>query len=134
MSAPLQHVSNCGAERGGALQVFDKALTETKFTEVYADLCFQLNAALPTFEPPSQDANKRTPSTFRSVFHLSHHPPICITEKCPRTLSVHTLLHACCVGYPVLHCLMCNRQVPHWLVYFKPIESNAANTFVPSYV
>ena len=47
------------------VQVFDKALTETTFCEIYADLCFQLNTALPTFEPESQDG-KRT-STFRLV-------------------------------------------------------------------
>ena len=54
-----------------ALQVFDKALTETTFCEIYADLCFQLNTALPSFEPPSQDANRRPPSTFRSALHLA---------------------------------------------------------------
>ncbi|KAL3146721.1 hypothetical protein ABBQ38_014708 [Trebouxia sp. C0009 RCD-2024] len=52
-------------ESGLIDQVFDKALTETTFCEIYADLCFQLNSALPSFEPPSQDANKRPPSTFR---------------------------------------------------------------------
>ena len=51
------------------VQVFDKALTETTFCEIYADLCFQLNSLLPSFEPESQDGRKRT-STFRSV-----HPP-----------------------------------------------------------
>ena len=57
---------------GGALQVFDKALTETTFCEIYADLCFQLNTALPSFEPPSQDATKRPPSTFRSALPAQH--------------------------------------------------------------
>ena len=46
--------------------MFDKALTETTFCEIYADLCFQLNSLLPSFEPESQDGRKRT-STFRSV-------------------------------------------------------------------
>ncbi|KAL3135011.1 hypothetical protein ABBQ32_007959 [Trebouxia sp. C0010 RCD-2024] len=52
-------------ESGLIDQVFDKALTETTFCEIYADLCFQLNTALPSFEAPSQDANKRPSSTFR---------------------------------------------------------------------
>ncbi len=34
------------------LQVFDKALIEPKFCELYADLCFQLNTVLPDFEDP----------------------------------------------------------------------------------
>ncbi|KAL3146717.1 hypothetical protein ABBQ38_014704 [Trebouxia sp. C0009 RCD-2024] len=53
-------------ESGLIDQVYDKALTETTFCEMYADLCFQLNSALPSFEPPSQDATKRPPSTFRT--------------------------------------------------------------------
>ncbi|KAL0043356.1 hypothetical protein WJX79_002542 [Trebouxia sp. C0005] len=51
-------------ESGLIDQVFDKALTETTFCEIYADLCFQLNSLLPSFEPESQDGRKRT-STFR---------------------------------------------------------------------
>ena len=52
------------------MQVFDKALTETTFCEIYADLCFQLNTVLPSFEPPSQDSSKRPPSTFRLALHF----------------------------------------------------------------
>ena len=66
------HCTACGQicqAWAGALQVFDKALTETTFCEIYADLCYQLNTALPSFEPPSQDASKRNPSTFRSALH-----------------------------------------------------------------
>ncbi|DBA73185.1 TPA: hypothetical protein ACH3X1_011264 [Trebouxia sp. C0004] len=51
-------------ESGLIDQVFDKALTETTFCEIYADLCFQLNNLLPSFEPESQDGKKRT-NTFR---------------------------------------------------------------------
>ena len=34
------------------MQVFDKALIEPKFCELYADLCYQLNSVLPDFEDP----------------------------------------------------------------------------------
>ena len=33
-------------------QVFDKALIEPKFCELYADLCSELNKVLPDFEDP----------------------------------------------------------------------------------
>ena len=45
------------------LQVFDKALTETTFSEIYAEMCRQLNARLPTFEPVKE--GKKQQSTFR---------------------------------------------------------------------
>lgn len=54
-----------------ALQVFDKALTETTFCEIYAELCFQLNAKLPSFEPEVKDGKKK-PTTFRSACSLTH--------------------------------------------------------------
>ncbi len=69
------------AEQGGALQVFDKALTETTFCETYADLCCQLNAALPSFEPALQDTNQPRPSTFRSAVHLGPLPPALRTTE-----------------------------------------------------
>lgn len=53
------------------MQVFDRASTETIFGDMYADLCFRLSSALPSFEVPSQDANKRPCSTFRSALHPS---------------------------------------------------------------
>ena len=61
--------------------MFDKALTETTFCEIYADLCFQLNNLLPSFEPESQDGRKRT-NTFRSVLPP---PPTC--ESSDRVLA-----------------------------------------------
>ena len=46
------------------MQVFDKALNDTSFCEIYSDLCFQLNSRLPSFEPEAHAGKKRT-STFR---------------------------------------------------------------------
>ncbi|KAL3146714.1 hypothetical protein ABBQ38_014702 [Trebouxia sp. C0009 RCD-2024] len=54
-------------ESGLVDQVFDRASTETIFGDMYADLCFRLSSALPSFEVPSQDANKRPCSTFRRL-------------------------------------------------------------------
>ena len=42
-----------------ALQIFDKALVETTFTELYAELCSKLNASLPEFEDPESDEGKK---------------------------------------------------------------------------
>ena len=64
------------------MQVFDKALTETTFCEIYADLCFQLNSMLPSFEPQSQEGKKRT-STFRSVLLLC--PAATVAHYCHGT-------------------------------------------------
>lgn len=50
------------------LQIFDKALTEVTFTELYAELCVQLNAKLPGFEDPdapATDGAKKLNITFR---------------------------------------------------------------------
>ena len=71
--------SHCLLEVSVALQVFDKALTETTFCEIYADLCFQLNSMLPSFEPQSQEGKKRT-STFRSA------SPLCLAATVTRCL------------------------------------------------
>lgn len=57
-----------------AVQVFEKAVTETTFGELYAELSFQLSIGLPSFEPLSAGGNKRHPSTFRSALHSS---PFC---------------------------------------------------------
>lgn len=60
----------CKAVRA-ALQVVDKALAESLPCGIYAELCSQLDAALPSFEPPSQDTARRPPTTFRSALHPS---------------------------------------------------------------
>lgn len=52
-------------------QVFDKALTETTFCEIYAELCYQLNNRLPSFEPEVHDGRKR-PTTFRCAVPSLH--------------------------------------------------------------
>ncbi len=52
-------------------QIFDKALTEVTFTELYAELCVRLSAKLPSFEdpdaPPPEDGQppKKLSITFR---------------------------------------------------------------------
>lgn len=38
------------------MQIFDKALTEVTFTELYAELCVRLSAKLPAFEDPDAPA------------------------------------------------------------------------------
>ena len=57
----MQHICQCAPQP--LLQVFDKALTETTFSEIYAEMCRQLNARLPTFEPVKE--GKKQQSTFR---------------------------------------------------------------------
>lgn len=49
------------------VQIFDKALTEVTFTELYAELCVQLSAALPGFEDLDEksDGPKKLSVTFR---------------------------------------------------------------------
>lgn len=47
------------------LQIFDKALVETTFTELYAMLCAKLNANLPEFDDPESEEAKKI--TFRRV-------------------------------------------------------------------
>ena len=83
----------------GSLQVFDKALTETTFCEMYAELCSRLSTALPNFAVPSQDANKRSPSTFRSALHLSPCIPLAHIYNRPHNPCVlmDLLVHAYCV-------------------------------------
>jgi hypothetical protein len=54
----------------GALQIFDKALTEVTFTELYAELCVRLAAKLPSFEdpdagPPENGQPAKKSITFR---------------------------------------------------------------------
>lgn len=46
-------------------QIFDKALVETTFTELYAELCAKMNANLPEFEDPDSEEAKKI--TFRRV-------------------------------------------------------------------
>ena len=53
-----------------ALQIFDKALTEVTFTELYAELCVRLSAKLPAFEdpdaaPPEDGQPAKKSITFR---------------------------------------------------------------------
>ena len=74
----------------GLLQVFDKALTETTFCEIYAELCYQLNNRLPSFEPEVHDGRKR-PTTFRcAAWPL----PALMPEPCPVVLAwPHLLAH-----------------------------------------
>lgn len=71
-AAPLNQ--NCAATcfwaRYGRLppdapQIFDKALVETTFTELYAGLCSKLNANLPEFDDPESEEGKKI--TFRRV-------------------------------------------------------------------
>ncbi|KAL3162679.1 hypothetical protein ABBQ38_008724 [Trebouxia sp. C0009 RCD-2024] len=68
----LAHIIVVGSEAadhdsvsGLANQVVDKALEDPTLCEIYAELCFQLDAALPNFEPPSQGSRRRPPTTFR---------------------------------------------------------------------
>ncbi|KAL3162678.1 hypothetical protein ABBQ38_008723 [Trebouxia sp. C0009 RCD-2024] len=74
----LAHIVVVGSETadrasvsGLANQVVDKALTEPTLCVVYAELCFQLDAALPNFEPPSQGAGRRPqpPSGLHCTSH-----------------------------------------------------------------
>lgn len=51
---------------GGAPQVFDKALSEPGFSEIYATLCHDLNQSLPTFKDESNEENAQE-ITFRRV-------------------------------------------------------------------
>lgn len=51
---------------GGARQVFDKALSEPGFSEIYAALCHDLNASLPTFKDESSEEGGQE-ITFRRV-------------------------------------------------------------------
>jgi hypothetical protein len=51
-------------------QIFDKALTEVTFTELYAELCVRLSAKLPAFEdpdaaPPEDGQPAKKSITFR---------------------------------------------------------------------
>ena len=46
--------------------MFDKALTEPTFCEIYATLCNDLNQALPEFDP-EPDAEDQKRITFRRV-------------------------------------------------------------------
>lgn len=39
-------------------QIFDKALTEVTFTELYAELCVRLSAKLPSFPDPEWEAQQ----------------------------------------------------------------------------
>lgn len=47
------------------LQIFDKALVETTFSELYAELCAKMNANLPEFDDPDDEEAKKI--TFRRV-------------------------------------------------------------------
>ena len=52
----------------GCAQIFDKALTEVTFTELYAELCVCLSAKLPGFEDPDAeptDGPKKLTVNFR---------------------------------------------------------------------
>ena len=47
-------------------QIFDKALTEVTFTELYAELCVRLAAKLPSFDAPeSAEGTQAGRTTFR---------------------------------------------------------------------
>lgn len=48
------------------LQVFDKALSEPTFCEIYATLCHDLKA-LPEFPPPAESDDKKTINFRRSL-------------------------------------------------------------------
>ena len=60
----------CISSDGHVAQVFDKALTETTFCQLYSQLCHDLSNALPDFEDPdgtlSQDG-KPMRITFRRI-------------------------------------------------------------------
>ena len=60
------------------MQIFDKALTEVTFTELYAELCVQLSAELPGYEDLSEksDGPKKLSVTFRrcAPLHRQAHP------------------------------------------------------------
>jgi len=63
-------VTSAKTLRGLIDRIFDKALTEVTFTELYAELCVQLNAKLPGFEDPdapATDGAKKLNITFRRV-------------------------------------------------------------------
>ncbi|KAL3146750.1 hypothetical protein ABBQ38_014734 [Trebouxia sp. C0009 RCD-2024] len=47
-----------------AHQVANKAVAGSRSPQIYADLCFLLDTALPRFEQPSQAASKRSLGTF----------------------------------------------------------------------
>lgn len=44
-------------------QVFDKALTETNFCEMYAKLCHHVHPDLPTFENPDDPGERERSGT-----------------------------------------------------------------------
>lgn len=57
-------------KRCADVQVFDKALTEATFSELYAELSSQLSATLPSSEPLSTGGDQRRPITFRSALRF----------------------------------------------------------------
>ena len=73
------------------LQIFDKALNETTFTELYTELCAKMNANLSEFEDPDSEEAKKI--TFRRV----------LLDKCQAS-TVHpgTLYPGNCLTLPCI--------------------------------
>ncbi|KAK9839712.1 hypothetical protein WJX81_007820 [Elliptochloris bilobata] len=59
-------IDNAKTLRGLIDQVFDKALTEPTFCEIYATLCYDLNKELPSFQVEDEDG-EAVQTTFRRV-------------------------------------------------------------------
>ncbi|EFJ49949.1 hypothetical protein VOLCADRAFT_80411, partial [Volvox carteri f. nagariensis] len=62
LSVPITHQKTL---EGFINQIFDKALIETTFSEMYANLCKEIHPSLPQF--PSNDPNNQKPVDFRRL-------------------------------------------------------------------
>jgi len=72
------------------MQVFDKALTEPTFCEIYATLCHDLNKQLPQFDP-EPEAEDRKKITFRRCDGCpSQHRSQCFFGTRHSTCFLHT--------------------------------------------
>ncbi len=97
------------------VQIFDKALTEVTFTELYAELCVQLSAALPGFEDLDEksDGPKKLSVTFRRCTPLARQAHPRLRRPRPFMPSKRICMREAICCAPIVACLTSRNMCPH---------------------